>query len=69
MKGTWFMLFLLSACCTGFIAQSRAESPQGIFPYTYHEKTLDNKLKVIMIPMDSPRSCFFLLYCTDRKSG
>jgi zinc protease len=31
-----------------------AQNPKPIFPYSYHETILENGLKVIMIPMDSP---------------
>ncbi len=48
---------LLSLCAVIFLFYSiplSAQNTESIFPYTYHETVLDNGLKVIMIPMDSP---------------
>ena len=54
MKGRWLMATILVT----FAALSGAGAPgsqaKGIFPYAYQEKLLDNQLKVILIPMESP---------------
>lgn len=37
-----------------FVMAAQPEQASGIFPYAYHKKVLDNGLKVIIIPMESP---------------
>jgi zinc protease len=51
MKGLFFMTLLF--CALGAAVTPNISFAKGIFPYNYQEKTLDNKLKVILVPMES----------------
>ncbi len=53
MKGFWIMLVAFLTMGALASPQMAASVPQGIFPYKYQVKTLANKLKVILIPMES----------------
>lgn len=44
---------LLSFCCLG-LAAARGAKESKIFPYTINQVTLDNGLKIVSIPFDSP---------------
>ncbi|MDZ7260514.1 MAG: insulinase family protein [candidate division KSB1 bacterium] len=39
---------------SSLVVATSPERQRGIFPYAYHQETLANGLKVIIIPMDSP---------------
>ncbi len=53
MKGFWIMLVALTTMGALTAPKNAASKSQGIFPYSYQVKTLDNKLKIILIPMES----------------
>jgi zinc protease len=53
MKLFFFTFFMLIIFYGAIIART-TESVPGIFPYNYQEQILDNGLKAILIPMESP---------------
>jgi zinc protease len=54
MKGPLLMATLLVSLASFSGAAENAIPAKGMFPYAYQEKVLDNQLKVILIPMESP---------------
>ncbi|NIA30559.1 MAG: insulinase family protein [Actinobacteria bacterium] len=53
MKGFWIMLVAFTTMGALSFPQTATSAPQGIFPYSYQIKTLANKLKIILIPMEN----------------
>jgi zinc protease len=53
MKSFYLTFFMLIIFYGAIIART-PESAPGIFPYAYQEQILDNGLKAILIPMESP---------------
>lgn len=51
MKG--FYLMVLAFCLIGAAMVPAKSHAKSIFPYDFQEQVLDNKLKVIMVPMES----------------
>jgi zinc protease len=48
------LLGLLGLAATGYAAPAAQSAPGDIFPFKIHEATLDNGLRVVTIPYDSP---------------
>ncbi len=53
MKPVSLTLLLLAILLSAVMGRT-PENTTGIFPYPYHEQVLDNGLKVIIIPMETP---------------
>ena len=54
------LLVALAVLGVTVIAVAPASAEDEIFPYTIHEKTLDNGLRIVVIPYDSPGTVAFM---------